>query len=56
MRRVVYTKARSIDHEPLQIVTVYPDGTKKEEVKRENKLTKQHSVLVWTGQTYEFKA
>lgn len=54
-RRVVETKGISIDREILLRVVVYEPGVKKEDVKKENNLTKRHFVLIPNGNGYEFK-
>lgn len=54
-RRVVETRAKSIDHEPLVIITVFEEGIKKEQTKKENFYSKRHYVLVPNGKGYDFK-
>lgn len=55
VRRVVETKARNFDKETLHCIIVYEPGITKEDVKRENRLSKRHYVLVSDGEKYEFK-
>jgi hypothetical protein len=44
-RRVVETKAASIDRELLQVIVVYEEGLKKSDIRQESRLTKRHGVL-----------
>jgi hypothetical protein len=55
-RRVVETKATSIDRELLQVIVVYEENVKKEDIRKASRLTKRHGVLFRqaTG-GYEFK-
>lgn len=54
-RRVVVTKAVSLDCEVLQVLTVYEEGLGKQEVRKENPYSKQHGVLYPRGKRYEYK-
>ena len=54
-RRVVETKAKSIDHEPLLRIVVYEEGINKERAKQDSRLCKRHHVLIPSGKGYEFK-
>lgn len=54
-RRVVETKAKSVDHEHLVRIIVYEEGIKKEQTKKENFFSKRHYVLVPNGKGYDFK-
>ncbi|MEC1714726.1 hypothetical protein [Schinkia azotoformans] len=54
-RRVVETKAVSLDREVLRVVVIYEEGIKKSEIRDENPYTKRHHVLYQAGAGYEFK-
>lgn len=54
-RRVVVTKAVSLDREVLQVLTVYEEGLGKQEVRKENPYSKKHGVLYPRGKSYEYK-
>jgi hypothetical protein len=55
-RRVVETKAASIDRELLQVIVVYEEGVKKSDIRQESRLTKRHGVLIQRlAGGYEFK-
>lgn len=54
-RRVVEYQAKSRDHEPLTVVIIEREGINKEQLKKENRACKRHSVLVSDGHLYEFK-
>ncbi|HHY74059.1 MAG TPA: hypothetical protein GX497_12735 [Bacillus bacterium] len=54
-RRVVVTKAKSADHELLQVIVIYEEGVNKQIVKAENPFTKRHDVLYQSSNGYEFK-
>jgi hypothetical protein len=53
-RRVVEYQAKSRDHEQLAVVIIEREGIKKEQLKKENRACKRHSVLVSEGHLYEF--
>ena len=55
-RRVVETSKVSFDQEQLKVLIVYPEGTKKQDIRKENRLTKRHGVLFKkVSGAYEFK-
>lgn len=45
-RRVTVHKAESVDHEELVVWTVYEPGLNKEQVKKINRFSKRHYVLI----------
>lgn len=54
VRRVTEHTARNREGERLQVVTVYPVGVKKEQIKKENRYSKRHFVLSGNGKRFEF--
>lgn len=55
-RRVVETNAVSLDRELLQVLVIFEENVKKEEIRKENRLTKRHGVLYkCAAGAYEFK-
>lgn len=54
-RRVVETKAVSLDRELLQIIVVFEEGVKKQDIRKENPYSKRHGVLYKSYGAYEFK-
>lgn len=55
-RRVVETTAASFDQELLKVVVIYPEGVKKQDIRKENPFCKQHSVIYKKAAgAYEFK-
>jgi hypothetical protein len=54
-RRVTEHQAKSRDGEKLQVVVIHQEGINKEQVKKENRYSKRHSVLVLSGHKFEFK-
>ncbi len=55
-RRISEHEARSAEGEKLQVVVIHPEGVNKEQVKKENRFSKRHRVLVSNGFKYEFKS
>lgn len=55
-RRVVETKGISLDREPLQVLIVYEEGAKKQEIRKVDRLSKRHGVLYKSAAGYEFKS
>lgn len=55
VRRVTIHKARTIDGELLPVITIYETGVTKEQIKRLNKYTKQHFLLVQNENSYEMR-
>lgn len=53
-RRVVHHKAMSVDREELNVITIYEPGIKKEDIKKMNKYSKRHGVLVKRGHFYDY--
>jgi hypothetical protein len=45
----------SNDYEKLSVVIVEQEGINKEQLKKENRCSKKHSVLLSNGHLYEFK-
>ncbi len=54
-RRVVQTKAITLDREKLVVVTVYEEEVNKEQVKALEILSKAHDVLIKRAERYEFR-
>lgn len=55
-RRIVETNAVSLDREKLQVLVIYEEGVKKEEIRKENPYSKKHKVLYQqVAGGYEFK-
>lgn len=55
-RRVVEMNAVSFDREELKLLVIYPEGTRKQDIRKENRLSKWHGVLYQrASRTYEFK-
>jgi hypothetical protein len=55
-RRVVETNAVYLERELLQVIVIYEENVKKEEIRKENRLTKRHGVLIQrVAGGYEFK-
>lgn len=55
-RRVVETSAASFDRELLQVIVIYEEGTRKQDIRKENRLSKRHGVLYKkVSGAYEFK-
>jgi hypothetical protein len=54
-RRVVKYRTISRDRELLDIIIIEQEGINKESLKKENKCSKTHEVLVSNGPLYEFK-
>jgi hypothetical protein len=48
-------KTVSRDHEKLSVIIIEQEGINKESLKKENKCSKTHEVLVSNGLLYEFK-
>lgn len=55
VRRVVEHEALSVDREKLIVVTIYEPGISKEQVKKFNRFSKRHDVLVPGADGYEWK-
>jgi hypothetical protein len=54
-RRIVETNAVSLDREKLQVLVVYEEGAKKQDIRKENPYSKRHAVLYPAAGGYEFK-
>lgn len=55
-RRVVETNATSLERELLQVIVIYEEGARKQDIRKANRLTKRHGVLYKKASgTYEFK-
>jgi hypothetical protein len=54
-RRVMTYERVSNDYEKLSVVIVEQEGINKEQLKKENRCSKKHSVLLSNGHLYEFK-
>jgi len=54
IRRVTEHQAKSIDREYLSVLTIYEPGINKEQVKKINKYSKKHHVLVSRQDKYEW--
>jgi hypothetical protein len=54
-RRVMTYERVSNDYENLSVVIVEQEGINKEQLKKENRCSKKHSVLLSNGHLYEFK-
>lgn len=54
-RRVSAHEAVNFDGEVLQVVVCYEAGLKKEDIKKLDRYSKKHEVLVLNGDSYEFK-
>jgi hypothetical protein len=54
-RRVMSYERVSNDYEKLSVVIVESEGVNKEQLKKENRCSKKHSVLLSNGHLYEFK-
>jgi hypothetical protein len=54
-RRVMTYERVSNDYEKLSVVIVESEGVNKEQLKKENRCSKKHSVLLSNGHLYEFK-
>ncbi|GLY11381.1 hypothetical protein [Pseudobacillus badius] len=55
-RRVVETKAATLDNEQLTIITVFEKGVNKEQIKKMSGFSKTHDVLIQRGNVWEYKA
>ncbi|WNS74256.1 hypothetical protein RRV45_15200 [Bacillus sp. DTU_2020_1000418_1_SI_GHA_SEK_038] len=55
MRRVTHHRKQNFEGEELLIVTVWEPGIKKEQLKKDNRYSKAHEVLIFNGKYYEFK-
>lgn len=53
-RRVTMHKSQSVDRDDLVVLTVYEPGINKESVKKINKYSKRHYVLVPDKENYEW--
>jgi hypothetical protein len=53
-RRVIEYSTASSDHERLKIIIVEREGINKESLKKENRWTKKHQVLLRNGHSYEY--
>jgi hypothetical protein len=53
-RRVMSYERVSNDYEKLSVVIVEQEGINKEQLKKENRCSKKHSVLLSNGHLYEF--
>jgi hypothetical protein len=54
-RRVMSYNRISTENERLSVVIVEQEGINKEQLKKENRCSKKHSVLLSNGHLYEFK-
>jgi len=54
-RRVVTHHGRTKDNEDLTIITVYEPGVSRKEIKKLSPYCKNHEVLIFNGQSYDFK-
>ncbi|MEK4030828.1 hypothetical protein MKZ02_20120 [Pseudobacillus sp. FSL P4-0506] len=54
-RRVVETKAATLDNEQLRIITIFEQGINKEAIKKMSGYSKTHDVLIQRGNVWEFK-
>jgi hypothetical protein len=54
-RRVMSYERVSNDYEKLSVVIVEQEGVNKGQLKKENRCSKKHSVLLSNGHLYEFK-
>ena len=54
-RRVMKYRTVSNDHEHLSVIIIEREGINKESLKKENRCSKNHEVLVANGHLYEFK-
>ncbi len=54
-RRVVETVKMDREHGKLLVIQIFEEGINKETVKKENRLSKRHSVLYKSVSGYEFK-
>ena len=55
-RRVVETKAATLDNEKLTIITIFEQGINKETIKKMSGYSKVHDVLIQQGNVWEYKA
>jgi hypothetical protein len=55
LRRVVEHQYRTSESDLLQVVTVFEEGLSKEDIKKENRYSKHHQVLVRDKDFYYFK-
>jgi len=57
VRRVTQHRAKTVDNEFLQVITIWEPGVNKEQVKKMLPFTKRHHVLVYDElkKTYTFK-
>jgi hypothetical protein len=53
-RRIMTYTTASSDHERLKIIIVEREGINKESLKKENRWTKKHQVLLRNGHSYEY--
>lgn len=51
---MIYHRAKSSEHEELQVVTVFEEGINKEEIKQINRNTKRYDTLIKKGQSYTY--
>ncbi|MBW3114208.1 hypothetical protein KYJ26_20280 [Bacillus sp. MCCB 382] len=54
-RRVMSYNQVSKDREQLAVIIIEREGINKEQLKKESRACKKHSVLVSDGHLYEFK-
>jgi len=54
-RQVTEHTALSSDRERLSVITVYEQGINKEQVKKINRFSKRHHVLVPRGNEFDWK-
>ena len=57
VRRVTQYRAKTVDNEFLQVITVWEPGVSKEQVKKMLPFSKRHNVLIYDHfkKTYEYK-
>lgn len=54
-RQVTEHKFKTIDNEFLQVITVYEPGVNKEQVKKINRYSKRHHVLIKRSDGFDWK-
>lgn len=55
VRRVTVHHHKTIDNELLPVITIFEPGINKEQVKKINRFSKRHHVLVKRGENYEMR-
>lgn len=51
---MIYHRAKSSEHEELQVVTVFEEGINKESIKQMNKFTKRYYTLIKGKDSYTY--